>query len=282
MFFFDCLGWMIDESTSRNVEKSPIIYVRYFENWESKTNFYEVLGLDGDDSIVEFINILLQAQIERLKLKCWQNLLDIPELNFKRLFNIRWTAIRDSIKPIMFNIAPTNQALLATLQEIKFGKSLTSDDRETAADLLSSILNDDSCLCFISIMIYINVRFEPSKLQRYFLVLFEPDDLINNKDEVMKSNYGRQELEYIRTKYRNLSGFNLDKCRNEWKTLKISLNDFVCINEQQKFRRIFWKSFISWKEAIDGSFHGQYKNILILLSIYLISPFNSAERERGY
>ncbi|CAF4322955.1 unnamed protein product [Rotaria sp. Silwood2] len=98
----------------------------------------------------------------------------------------------------------------------------------------------------------------------------------------MKSNYGRQELEYIRTKYRNLSGFNLDKCRNEWKTLKISLNDFVCINEQQKFRRIFWKSFISWKEAIDGSFHGQYKNILILLSIYLISPFNSAERERGY
>ncbi|CAF4771377.1 unnamed protein product, partial [Rotaria sp. Silwood2] len=61
-------------------------------------------------------------------------------------------------------------------------------------------------------------RFEPSKLQRYFLVLFEPDDLIKNKDEVTKSNYGRQELEYIRTKYRNLSGFNLDKCRNEWKT----------------------------------------------------------------
>ncbi|CAF2994213.1 unnamed protein product [Rotaria sp. Silwood2] len=230
MFFFDCLGWMIDESTSRNVEKSPIIYVRYFENWESKTNFYEVLGLDGDDSIVEFINILLQAQIERLKLKCWQNLLDIPELNFKRLFNIRWTAIRDSIKPIMFNIAPTNQALLATLQEIKFGKSLTSDDRETAADLLSSILNDDSYSTmnnnyYGAFQIVVDdrdkLRFEPSKLQQYFLVLFEPDDLINNKDEVMKSNYGRQELQYIRTKYRNFSGFNLDKCRNEWETLKI-------------------------------------------------------------
>ncbi|CAF4448296.1 unnamed protein product [Rotaria sp. Silwood2] len=230
MFFFDCLGWMIDESTSRNVEKSPIIYVRYFENWESKTNFYEVLGLDGDDSIVELINILLQVQIERLKLKCWQNLLDIPELNFKRLFNIRWTAIRDSIKPIMFNIAPTNQALLATLQEIKFGKSLTSDDRETAADLLSSILNDDSYSTmnnnyYGAFQIVVDdrdkLRFEPSKLQQYFLVLFEPDDLINNKDEVMKSNYGRQELQYIRTKYRNFSGFNLDKCRNEWETLKI-------------------------------------------------------------
>ncbi|CAF4346814.1 unnamed protein product [Rotaria sp. Silwood2] len=291
MFFFDCLGWMIDESTSRNVEKSPIIYVRYFENWESKTNFYEVLGLDGDDSIVNIVN-------------CIKSLWQKDDINPEK---ICWFA--DNAATFT-----ANQALLATLQEIKFGKSLTSDDRETAADLLSSILNDDSlfmlhfhydlhkCVLEPSWNDYLDstmnnnsygafqivvddrdkLRFEPSKLQRYFLVLFEPDDLINNKDEVMKSNYGRQELEYIRTKYRNLSGFNLDKCRNEWKTLKISLNDFVCINEQQKFRRIFWKSFISWKEAIDGSFHGQYKNILILLSIYLISPFNSAERERGY
>lgn len=40
------------------------------------------------------------------KLKYWQNLLDIPELKFKRLFHIRWTAIRDSTKPIMLNITP--------------------------------------------------------------------------------------------------------------------------------------------------------------------------------
>ncbi|CAF3948313.1 unnamed protein product, partial [Rotaria sp. Silwood1] len=76
------------------------------------------------------------------KLKCWQNLLEIIELKFKKLFNICCTAIRDSIKPIMFNITPTNQALLATLQEIKFDKDLTNDDR-AATDLLSSILNDD-------------------------------------------------------------------------------------------------------------------------------------------
>ncbi|CAF0982909.1 unnamed protein product [Rotaria sp. Silwood1] len=307
------------------------------------------------------------------KLKCWQNLLDIPELKFKKLFSIRWTAIRDSIKPIMFNITPTNQDLLPTLQEIKFGKNLTNDDHETAADLLSSILNDDflfmlhfhydlhecilgeltkllqnddlsyltlmnvlnekrqilnnwlsrkqesKCIlgpslndyldstmnnnsygafqivigdrdklykeCFTHIdrlLLELDRRFKPSKLQQCFLVLFEPDYLINNKDDVMKSNYGRQELEYICTKYRNLSGFNMNKCRNEWETLKISLSDFVRIKEQQKSRRIFWKSFISWKEAINDSFHEQYKNILILLSIYLISPLNSAEYERGY
>ena len=42
-----------------------------------------------------------------IKLKCWQNLLDLPELKFKRLFSIRWTAIRDSIKPIILNLTPS-------------------------------------------------------------------------------------------------------------------------------------------------------------------------------
>jgi hypothetical protein len=36
-----------------------------------------------------------------------------------------------------------NQALLATLEEIKFGKNIANDDREAAAELLSSVLYDD-------------------------------------------------------------------------------------------------------------------------------------------
>ncbi len=36
------------------------------------------------------------------------------------------------------------------------------------------------------------------------------------------------------------------------------------------------------REAIDYTFRDRCKNILILLSIYLISPVNSAECERGY
>jgi hypothetical protein len=39
---------MLDESTSRTVEKSLIIYVRYFEGGEARTTFYGILGLDGD------------------------------------------------------------------------------------------------------------------------------------------------------------------------------------------------------------------------------------------
>ncbi|CAF1146553.1 unnamed protein product [Rotaria sordida] len=37
---------------------------------------------------------------------------------------------------------------------------------------------------------------------------------------------------------------------------------------------------MSWKEAIDNSFHERYQSLIILLSIYLISLFNSAKYER--
>jgi hypothetical protein len=74
----------------------------------------------------------------------------------------------------------------------------------------------------------------------------------------------------------------MEQCRIEWEKIKVSLNEFVSNNQEKNSRRIFWKSFILWKEKIDSSFREQYKNILILLSIYLISPINSTECERGY
>ncbi len=51
-----CLGWMLDESTSRTVEKSLIIYVRCFEDVEVKTTFYGILGLDGDGTANNIVN----------------------------------------------------------------------------------------------------------------------------------------------------------------------------------------------------------------------------------
>ncbi|CAF5019703.1 unnamed protein product [Rotaria sp. Silwood1] len=170
------------------------------------------------------------------KLKCWQNLLEIIELKFKKLFNICCTAIRDSIKPIMFNITPTNQALLATLQEIKFDKDLTNDDR-AATDLLSSILNDDflfmlhfhydlhECVIGPSLNDYIDCTSNNNSYGTFqvvvecFLVLFEPEYLMKNKSEIMKSIYGRQELQYIRTKYKkfdNRCQEIIQKAYNTW------------------------------------------------------------------
>ncbi|CAF4770529.1 unnamed protein product [Rotaria socialis] len=285
------------------------------------------------------------------KLKCWQNLLEIPELKFKRLFQIRWTAIRNSIKPIMLDIVPGNQALLATLQESKFDKYLTNmivkqQQSSDGRDLTKILQNDDlpyftfmnilnekkpilnnwlsqkketqpvlgpslteyvnhmknnnsygafsitatdrlkmhnECFTHISqLLLEIDHRFKPSKVQQLFVTLFEPDYLIQNKDQVSKSNYGRQEIEYLLNKYKNLSDFNMSQCRSEWEIIKISLSEFVSNNQQQNSRRKFWKSFIIWKEATDDSFRGRFKNVLTLLSIYLISPINSCECERGY
>ena len=83
-------------------------------------------------------------------------------------------------------------------------------------------------------------------------------------------------------KYQHLNGFNMEQCRIEWEKMEVSLAEFVLNNQEKNSRRIFWKSFILWKETIDNFFHEKYKHILILLSIYLISPVSSAECKRGY
>ncbi|CAF3493434.1 unnamed protein product [Rotaria socialis] len=41
------IAWMLDESTSRSVEKSVIVYVRYFDEDEAKTSFYGIIGVNN-------------------------------------------------------------------------------------------------------------------------------------------------------------------------------------------------------------------------------------------
>jgi hypothetical protein len=131
-------------------------------------------------------------------------------------------------------------------------------------------------------LIEIDKRFKPSEAQERFIVLFEPEYLIKNANEIAKSSYGRQELDFLRIKYQHLNGFDKNQCMIEWEKFKISLSEFAFNNREKTSRRQFWKFFIVWKEATDDSFHERYKNVLILLSVYLISPINSAECERGY
>ena len=71
---FGSLGWMLDESTSRSVHKSLIIYVRFFENNEARTKFYGILELNGDGSahnIVESIKSLWQKDDLNPEKTCW-------------------------------------------------------------------------------------------------------------------------------------------------------------------------------------------------------------------
>jgi len=39
-------------------------------------------------------------------LKHWQKFFDLPKLQFKYLFDIRWSSIRGCLKPIISNIEP--------------------------------------------------------------------------------------------------------------------------------------------------------------------------------
>jgi len=55
---FTFLGWMMDETTSRTNEKSCIVYVRYVENYESKTAYYGLLNLDGNGTAINIMKTL--------------------------------------------------------------------------------------------------------------------------------------------------------------------------------------------------------------------------------
>lgn len=65
---------MLDESTSRTVEKSIIIYVRYFDDRESKTSFYGIMNLNGDgtaSNIVDSIKCLWNKDDLNPEKTCW-------------------------------------------------------------------------------------------------------------------------------------------------------------------------------------------------------------------
>ncbi|CAF1446311.1 unnamed protein product [Rotaria sordida] len=59
IIFSNLTGWMMDETTSRSAEKSCIIYVRYMENFESKTSYYDLLELDGDETANNIVKSLV-------------------------------------------------------------------------------------------------------------------------------------------------------------------------------------------------------------------------------
>ena len=49
----------MDETTSRSIEKSCIVYVRYLENFEPITSFYGLIGLDGDGTAQNIVKSLV-------------------------------------------------------------------------------------------------------------------------------------------------------------------------------------------------------------------------------
>jgi hypothetical protein len=106
-----------------------------------------------------------RSTIRQRKLKEWHNFLAMPEIKFKRVFEIRWSSIRDCLKPIMINVKPGNilsyhpgahlqtrgmfhriilgsQALLAILAHTLKDSDVTKNERDAASELLMEILDD--------------------------------------------------------------------------------------------------------------------------------------------
>ena len=124
-------------------------------------------------------------------------------------------------------------------------------------------------------------RFKPSMVQESLSTLFDPRYLITNKNKLDSIEYGRFHLNFLREKYKNFPNFDSNGVRNEWESLKPVLSDFIQTSLSDCSDKLFWKNFIILKQSINNLFIEEYKNILLLLNIYLISPTNSAECERG-
>lgn len=127
----------------------------------------------------------------------------------------------------------------------------------------------------------LNKRFSRSPVQESLTVLFDPRYLIEHKKDIASPDYGRSSLGFLRDKYKGLREFDSNAVRSEWETLKPTLADFVNTSATVGTQEGFWNQFLLLRQSLSDQFLGENQNILLLLSIYLISPTNSAECERG-
>ncbi|CAF4257995.1 unnamed protein product [Rotaria sp. Silwood2] len=383
------LGWMMDETTTRTIEKSCIVLVRYVDNFEPKTAYFGLMNLEGDGTaanIVKSISSLwrkddinplkscwlatdnastftgvregvlakirrnfgcdwlelnpcfahsfslvgsyasykpkthpnsppavdetilnLETIISRIyghfsrsstrlfKLKQWQNYLDLPEIKFKKLFEIRWSTIQDCIRPIIINVLPGSQSLLAYLQEAATDVTLTISERESAKDLLKSILNDDFLLALHfhydlheTVLGPLTKIMQKDKLSYYSLMemLQEKKKILESWTCESSSTVGPALFDYLQsTAEESFGSFRvtvgdrkmlLNNCLEHIHRLLQELDKRFTPSKLQEY-------FIALKITTNSNFLSQHKNILLLLfNIYLISPTNSAECETGF
>ncbi|CAF3763057.1 unnamed protein product [Rotaria sp. Silwood1] len=321
-----------------------------------------------ESCISKIYNYFSRSSSRQTKLKNWQRFLEKPELQFKRLFDISWSCIRDSIKPIIENIQPNSQAFFIVLEEISSDWTCSNTDREISSELRKQLIRDDflfiihfhhdlhECVLgpvtkvlqdddfsYLELMKLINekkqmlrkwieqvppvwgpslsnyireskkhfyglFKIEPAdrkklsqeccdhierllqEIDRRFVkcplrenlsILFDPNYLIHHREIVDQPEYGRKALNYVREKYKNLPSFDKTAVQAEWELIKIPLAEYLKTSMSHT-RKYFWKSFILHKQTVNEQFPEQFKNILVLLSIYLLSASNSAECERGF
>ncbi|CAF3947801.1 unnamed protein product [Rotaria magnacalcarata] len=322
---------------------------------KSQSNEQPVLA----DSVVKLEKIISKIYTyfnksanRQFKFKSWQNFMEIAELKVKRIFEIRWSSIRDCIKPIIANIQPGSQALIGYLEEAMRDFKISVGEREHSKQLLNLILDDEFLLLIhmhydlhesvlgpITKMMqndhlsYFNLmemlkekkailcgwtfesasdtgpvlcdylessknglfgafkitlgdrkkilyncrehinrllqelarRFPRSVLQESFSVLFDPDYLVQHKEQISSNEYGRSALNVLRKKYKNFTDFDFNSVRNEWESFKASLYDYVNSLSTDYPVKDFWKSFILQKQSINNVFCHVLMTVRMLL-----------------
>lgn len=71
----------------------------------NKAVLYECIS-NMETVIGKIYNYFGRSCTRQQSLKDWQNFLDMPQLKFKRIYDIRWSSIQDCLKPIIKNIQP--------------------------------------------------------------------------------------------------------------------------------------------------------------------------------
>lgn len=62
--------------------------------------------LNFETTIGKIYSHFSRSSARQFRFKQWQNYLDLPEIKFKKIFDIRWSSIHGCIKPIISNVQP--------------------------------------------------------------------------------------------------------------------------------------------------------------------------------
>lgn len=189
-------------------------------------------------------------------------------VNDKRAILQAWTfESRSMIGPSLHSYLETTQSGFLGTFKIKIG------DRDTlfkrAREHISRL--DEG----------LNKRFTRSLIQEQLGTLFDPRYLIEHKNDVKSADYGHSAILSLRKYYKRLPNFDSNRVMHEWTSLKTSLSEFIRHLSNDFSIKRFWKDFLIMKEREEHLFRQKHKNILVLMFIYLISPTNSGECERG-
>jgi hypothetical protein len=107
---FFCASWCRSFSSSEII-KCVLLLVQKIPSFNFLFKEKQIPVLSESVAKLESVigkvyNYFNRSSKRQFKFKLWQNMLECDELKFKRIFDIRWSSIRDCIKPIFINVQP--------------------------------------------------------------------------------------------------------------------------------------------------------------------------------